>query len=93
MNGQILAGDVIDMEWAGSTRLQKTFSLAITQEFAPNARLVALAVLSNGHVISDSLGFIVKDFRGEKVSVQCTSFMNENLYISCCYTFINYSSN
>ena len=52
---------------------QKTFSLAMSRSFAPEARLVAYCV-SDGEIIADSLTFYVNDSALTEVRISANDF-------------------
>ena len=47
---------------------QKTFSVALSRDLVPSARIVVYCVLSSGEVLADSLGFFVSGIRSDGVS-------------------------
>ena len=50
------------------TSTQKTFSVALSREMVPSARILVYCLLSNGEVLADSLNFHVKGVMTEGVS-------------------------
>lgn len=64
--GNILLGSSLVM----NTR-QKTFSVAVSHEMAPTAKIVAYCV-TNGEIVVDSLSFFVQDKRLTTVSYSYT---------------------
>lgn len=60
--GNVLFGTTLTMR-----SLQKTFSLAVSREMAPAARIVVYA-MKDGEIVTDSLNFYVKDTRLLNVS-------------------------
>ncbi|XP_013420589.1 CD109 antigen isoform X3 [Lingula anatina] len=85
---QIVAqGNIIVADELPMMARQKTFSVALSQNMAPNARIVAYYIRTDGEVVADSLNFHVngswqdnvklrfyqgKDFSLDKVEVQAT---------------------
>ena len=59
--GNVLLGSQVQM-----TSQQKTFSVAVSRQMAPRARMLVYAVV-DGEVLVDSVNFAVQDTRLTKV--------------------------
>ena len=60
--GNIITSNMIFMKFR-----QKTFSLALSRDMVPNAKIVAYCVLNTGEILADSLAFFVKGIRNDGV--------------------------
>ncbi|KAI0235995.1 hypothetical protein LSAT2_013433 [Lamellibrachia satsuma] len=60
--GNIITSNMIFMKFR-----QKTFSLAVSRDMVPNAKIVAYCVLNTGEILADSLAFFVKGIRNDGV--------------------------
>ena len=61
--GNIIVGNALEMN-----ALQKTFSIALSRDMVPSARIVAYCI-SNGEVVADGLNFFVNGSMLNEVSV------------------------
>ncbi|KAI0237381.1 hypothetical protein LSAT2_012128 [Lamellibrachia satsuma] len=60
--GNIITSNTLFMKFQ-----QKTFSLALSRDMVPNAKIVAYCVLNTGEILADSLAFFVKGIRNDGV--------------------------
>lgn len=51
------------------TSRQKTFSISISRDMAPHARIVVYGILNDGEVLTDSIAFYVHGIRNKGVSL------------------------
>ncbi len=47
---------------------QKTFSVALSREMVPNARILVYCIASDGEVLADALNFFIHGIRSNSVS-------------------------
>ena len=50
--------------------LQKTFSMAVSRDMVPNARMLIYAMTEDGEVLTDSINFHVDGIRNKKVRLK-----------------------
>ncbi len=60
--GQLVVANTLYMKFT-----QKTWSIAISRDMVPQARLVVYCILNDGEVLTDSLHFYVNGIRSDGV--------------------------
>ena len=48
--------------------LQKTFSVALSREMVPNARILVYGIAPDGEILTDALNFFIQGIRSNGVS-------------------------
>ena len=72
-NGNIIVGGIIEM-----TSMQKTFSIALSQQMSPSARIIAYTIRDN-EIMADGINFFVNGSRVNDVS----SYSSNCIVIHC----------
>ena len=58
------------------TALQKTFSIAMSRKYAPNARIIVFGIVQgSGELLTDSMSFHVRGIRKDKVRYKVVTML------------------
>ncbi|KAI0207913.1 hypothetical protein LSAT2_007430 [Lamellibrachia satsuma] len=65
--GNIIVTDTLFMKYR-----QKTFSVALSRDMVPNAKVIVSCIVNGGEVLADSLSFFVSGIRNNGVDIRLT---------------------